>query len=85
MLEERSQPTGAYIYYTTYLFRTIFLLIYYSLQATHYIHPWIFYFRNSSSQPHFATSTHNSNLRLTSVTPIHDLLFRDNPVVRPHH
>ena len=27
MLEERSQPPGAYIFYTTYLFRTLFLII----------------------------------------------------------
>ena len=26
MIEERSQPTGAYIFYTTYLFRTNFLI-----------------------------------------------------------
>ena len=26
MIEERSQPTGAYIFYTTYLFHTLFLI-----------------------------------------------------------
>ena len=26
MIEESSQPTGAYIFYTTYLFHTLFLI-----------------------------------------------------------
>ena len=26
MIEERSQPTAAYIFYTTYLFHTLFLI-----------------------------------------------------------
>ena len=26
MIEERSPPPGAYIFYTTYLFRTLFLI-----------------------------------------------------------
>ena len=75
MLEERPQPPGAYIFYTTYLFRTIFYLIYSSLWDTHYICPQ-FLFSRLSLRPHFATLTRNSISRL---------IFRDYPIMRPHH
>ena len=85
MLEERSQPTGAYIFYTTYLFRTNvfnYFIIPFRIPITYAPD---FYFRDSSSQPHFVTPTHNSNSQLTFATPILNLLFRNHPVMQPHH
>ena len=72
MLEGRTQPTRAYILYTTYLFRTIFYLINYSLRDPHYICPQIFLF----SRPHFATTIRDPisrlHSRLTFATHVHD-------------
>ena len=48
MLEERLQPPGADIFYTTYLFHTIFL-INLLLPSGYPLHMPIFFFRNPSS------------------------------------
>ena len=56
MPEGRTQPTRPYILYTICLFRTIFLLINYSLWDPNYICPRIFYFRDPISRLPFATS-----------------------------
>ena len=80
-LEERSQPPGAYIFYTTYLFRTIFL-INLLLPSGYALHtPPFFYFHDPSSRLHFATPTHDSISQLTFVTPIHDSFFHNYPVL----
>ena len=75
MIEERTQPTGAYISYITY-FRTIFLLNNYSLRDPLYIRPDIFYFatpfRDSHSRPTFATHICDSHSRPTFATPFRD-------------
>ena len=79
MIEERTQPTGAYISYITY-FRTIFLLNNYSLRDPLYIRPDNFFifatpFRNSHSRPTFATHIRDSHLRPTFATHIRDSFF----------
>ena len=72
MIEERTQPTGAYISYTTYFF-VHFLLNNYSLWDPIYIRPDYFIFathiRDSLSRLPFATPF---------ATPIRD------PISRPH-
>ena len=79
MIEERSQPTGAYIFYTTYLFHTLFL-INFLLPSGSLLHMTrIFLF----SQPPLC----DSSSRLTFMTPIHDSLSRLHfvtPVHNPH-
>ena len=72
MIEERTQPTGAYISYTTYFFRTIFYLNNYSLQDPHLHMPRFFYFRAPHSRPHFATHNRDPISRLTFATPLRD-------------
>ena len=78
MIEERTQPTGAYISYITY-FRTIFLLNNYSLRDPLYIRPAIFYFatpfRDPHSRPTFATPFCDSHSRPTFATHIHNSFF----------
>ena len=71
MIEERTQPTRAYISYITY-FRTIFLLNNYSLRDPLYIRPDIFLF----SRPHFATYIRDPHSRLTFATHIRDPISR---------
>ena len=71
MFEERTQPTGAYISYTTY-FLYIFYLIKYSLRDPHFIRPQFFYVRDSlrdyllrlTFATPFVTTTRDSRLRL---------------------
>ena len=70
------------IFSTIYIFfRTIFLLINYSLRDPNYIRPRIFLllrlpfatsFRDTHLRPHFATHIHDSHSRLTFATPISD-------------
>ena len=76
MLEERTQPTGDYISYTTYFFVLFFYLNNYSLWDPHLHTPRFFYFRDSHLQPHFATHIHDPLSRLTFATtlatPLHD-------------
>ena len=71
MIEERTQPTGAYISCITY-FRTIFLLNNYSLRDPLYIRPDIFLF----SRPHFATPIRDPHSRLTFASHIRDPISR---------
>ena len=86
MIEERTQPTGAYISYITY-FRTIFLLNNYSLRDPLYIRPDIFYFRHPISRLPLATQIRDPILRLPFATHIRDshsrLIFR-NSCLRLH-
>ena len=76
MIEERSQPTGAYIFYTTYLFHTLFLIIF-LLPSGHLLHtpPNFFISATPSSRLNFATPIRDSSSRLNYVTPIHDSLL----------
>ena len=62
MIEERSQPTGAYIFYTTYLFHTLFL-INLLLPLGHLLHmpPNFFVFATPSLQLIFATHIRDSH------------------------
>ena len=78
-IEERTQPTGAYISYITF-FPTIFFLNNYSLRDPLYIRPDIFLF----SRPHFAThirdphsrpTFRDSHSRPTFATHIRDSFF----------
>ena len=71
MLEERTQPTGAYISYTTY-FRTIFYLDNYSLREPQLHTPRFFYFRDPYSRPPFATHNRDPISQLTLATPYRD-------------
>ena len=68
-LEERTQPTGAYIYYIILFISYIFSLINYSLRDPHYIRPRIFIFATPLAthirDSHFATHTRDSHSRLT--------------------
>ena len=66
MIEERTQPTGAYISYTTY-FSYYFLLNNYSLRDPFTYAP-IFLF----SRPHFATPICDEHSRPHFATPIRD-------------
>ena len=60
IVEERSPPPGAYIFYTTYLFCTLFL-INLLLPLGYPLHmPPNFYFRDPSSRLIFATQFHAS-------------------------
>ena len=75
MLEGRTQPTRAYILYTIYLFRTIFLLINYSLRDPNYICPRFFYFRDPISRlPHIRDSHFATHIRDPHSRPT----FRDS-------
>ena len=78
MIEERTQPTGAYISYTTY-FSYNFLFNNYSLQDPIYIPPDFFIFatpfRDSLSRLLFATPFRDSLSRLPFATPIRDSFF----------
>ena len=73
MIEERFQPTGAYISYTTYLFHTLFL-INLLLPLGYPLHmPLNFlFFVTPSLRLIFATPVHDSSLRLHFTTPILD-------------
>ena len=71
MIEERTQPTGAYISYTTYFLIQFFYLINYSLPDSIYIRPRFFLF----SRPHFATPIHDPHSRPHFATPIRDPTF----------
>ena len=77
-IEERTQPTGAYISYTTY-FLFNFLLNYYSLRDPIYICPRFFIFatpfRDSHSRPTFVTPFRDSHSRPTFATHIRDSFF----------
>ena len=64
MIVERSQPTGAYIFYTTYLFHTLFL-IYLFLPSGYPLHMPLNFFN-------FMTPVHNSSLRLLFTAPVHN-------------
>ena len=75
MIEERTQPTRAYISYITY-FCTIFLLNNYSLRDPLYIRPDIFYFRDPISRPTFVTHIRDSHSRPTFATPFRDSHLR---------
>ena len=72
MLEGRSQPTGAYIFYTIYLFCTIFLINFLLPSGSPLHTPPNFLF----SRLHFATTIRDSLSRLhfttPLTTPIHD-------------
>ena len=69
MIEERSQPTGAYIFYTTYLFHTLFLIMF-LLPSGHLLHtPPNFFI---SATPLFATQFRNSHSRLIFTTQLRD-------------
>ena len=98
MLEERTQPTGAYISYTTY-FVLFFILIITPFGILNYIRPDLFIFathicdllsrlpiatpfRDSHSQLHFATHIRDSRSRLTFATHIRD--SRSRPHSRLH-
>ena len=80
-IEERTQPTGAYIYYTTYFFVQFFYLNNYSLRDPP-LHMPRFYlfsrptfvtpFRDSHSRPHFATHICDPHSRLTFATQFRD-------------
>ena len=90
MLEGRTQPTGAYILYTIYLFGTLFLLINDSLWDPHYIRPRIFYFHDPILRLQFATpfrdSTRDSHSQLPFCDSTHDshsLLKFSTPLATP--
>ena len=72
MLEERTQPTRAYISYTTYFFVLFFDLNNYSFRDPHLHKPRLFYFHDPHSRPHFATHNRIPISRLTFATPLHD-------------
>ena len=76
MIEERTQPTGAYISYTIYFFVQFFHLTNYSLRDPIYICPRFFLFAtpfcDSHSRPTFATPFCDSHLRLTFATRVCD-------------
>ena len=74
MLEGRSQPTRAYIFYMIYLFHTIFL-INFLLPSGSTLHtpPNFFISRLHSQLPsatHVRDSTRDSHSRLTFATPL---------------
>ena len=75
-IEERTQPTGAYIYYTTYFFVQFFSLSNYSIRDPIYICPRFFYFathiRDPISRLPFAAPFRDSHSRLTFATHVHD-------------
>ena len=73
MIEDRTQPTGAYISYTTYFFVLFFYLNNYSLRDPPLHTPPEFFifatpFRDSHSRPHFATHIRDPILRLAFAT-----------------
>ena len=72
MLEERTQPTGAYISSTTYFFVLFFYLNNYSLRDPQLHTPRFFYFCDPHSRPHFATHNRDPISRLTFATPLRD-------------
>ena len=80
MIEERTQPTGDYISYTTYFFVLFFYLNNYSLRDPLYIRPDFLFsrphfatpIRDSHSRPHFATPIRDSHSRLTFATHFRD-------------
>ena len=76
MIEARTQPTGAYISYTTFFFRTIFLLNNYSRRDPIYIRPRFFYFRDPLSRLTFATPFRDSHSRPTFATYFRDSCSR---------
>ena len=73
MIEESSQPTGAYIFYTTFLFCTLFL-INLLLPLGYLLHMPLnfFIFATPSSQLLFVTQFHDSCLRLIFVNQFCD-------------
>ena len=83
MLEGRTQPTGAYILYYIYYFRTIFLLINYSIRDHHFIHPNFFIFATPIHDPRFATPIRDPHFaihisRLTFATHVLPPTFCDS-------
>ena len=70
-IEERTQPTGAYISYIPYV-HTIFLLNNYSLRDPLYIRPNIFYFRDPPSRLPFTTHFSRLTSATTLAAPLHD-------------
>ena len=79
MIEERTQPTGTYISYTTYFFVQFFYIINYSLRDPIYIRPVFFTFatpfRDSHSRLTFTTHIHDSRFTTPIATPFSGLLF----------
>ena len=79
---------GPYSLQYIYIFRTIFLLINYSLRDPHFIRPEFFYFRDSHLRPtfrdpHFATPIHDPRFtthisRLPFATHVSRPTFRDS-------
>ena len=78
MLEERTQPTGACISYTTYFLYYFFILNNYSLRDPQLHTPRFFYFRDPHSRPPFAT--HNCDpFRDSQSRPHFATHIRDPP------
>ena len=72
MIEARSQPTGAYIFYTTYLFLTLFL-INFLLPLGYPLHtPPNFLFSRPLFATHLRDSISQTCLRLMLMTPFRD-------------
>ena len=74
MIEDRTQPTRAYISYTAYFFRTIFYLNNYSLRDPPLHTPPEFFlfsrppFTTHIRDPHFETHIRDPILRLAFAT-----------------
>ena len=77
MIEERTQPTGAYILYNIYIY---FIQYFYSLISPFGIpityNPAFWHFHDSHSRPHFATHIRDHVLRLLFATPVRDSQLR---------